>query len=70
MGYRTDYYLEASPITEAEFARIDAALLTRNRYFSKDDCSFDSGTAAWRDDDDTWHQYEEDMLACPESFRR
>ena len=57
MGYRTDYYLEASPITEAEFARIDAALLTRNRCFSKDDCSFDSGTAACRDDDDTWRQY-------------
>lgn len=68
MGYRTDYYLEASPITEAEFDRIDAALLTRNRCFSKDDCSVDSGTAAWLDDDDTWHQYEEDMLSLSREF--
>ena len=68
MGYRTDYYLEASPITEAEFVKIDAALLTRNRYFLKDDCSVDSGTAAWRDDDDTWYWYEEDMLSLSREF--
>ena len=68
MGYRTDYYLEALPITEAEFARIDAALLTRNRCFSKDDCSIDSGTAAWHDDDDIWYQYEEDMLSLSREF--
>lgn len=68
MGYRTDYLLEASPVTEDLFEQIDAVLLERNRYFGLNERCFYGDKGRWQDDDDTWLEYEEDMLAVSRLF--
>lgn len=68
MGYRTDYHLEATPITEELFEQIDVALLEHNRYFGLNERSLNGEKGCWQDDDDTWFEYEEDMLAISRLF--
>lgn len=68
MGYRTDFLLEASPVTEELFEQIDAVLLEQNRYFGLNERCFYGDKGRWQDDDDTWLNYEEDMLAVSRLF--
>ena len=68
MGYRTDFILEASPVTEDLFEQIDTVLLERNRYFGSNERCFYGDKGRWQDDDDTWLEYEEDMLAVSRLF--
>lgn len=68
MGYRTDYHLEATPMTEELFEQIDVALLEHNRYFALNERSLNGEKGCWQDDDDTWFEYEEDMLAISKLF--
>ena len=53
MGYRTDYLLEASPVTEELFEQIDVAILKRNGYFCLHERSLVADKGRWQDDDDT-----------------
>lgn len=68
MGYRTDFILEASPVTEELFEKIDEALLKRNGFFCLHERSLVADKGRWQDDDDTWFEYEEDMLAISKLF--
>ena len=51
MGYYTDFYLQAAPVTEDQFHSIDSAL---QELRSMREAYFDDGTGYWENTEDTW----------------
>lgn len=47
MGYRTDFLLEASPVTEELFEEIDVAIMKRNGYFCLHERSLVADKGRW-----------------------
>lgn len=65
MGYYTDFYLQATPVTEDQFHSIDSAL---QELRSMREAYFDDGTGYWENTEDTWYQSFDDMVEVSRHF--
>ena len=65
MGYYTDFYLQAAPVTEDQFHSIDSAL---QELRSMREAYFDDGTGSWENTEDTWYQSFDDMVEVSRHF--
>ena len=65
MGYYTDFYLQAAPVTEDQFHSIDSAL---QELRSMREAYFDDGTGYWENTEDTWYQSFDDMVEVSRHF--
>ena len=65
MGYYTDFYLQAAPVTEDQFHSIDSAL---QELRSMREAYFDDGTGYWENTEDTWYQSFDNMVEVSRHF--
>lgn len=65
MGYCTDFYLQAAPVTEDQFHSIDSAL---QELRSMREAYFDDGTGYWENTEDTWYQSFDNMVEVSRHF--
>lgn len=65
MGYYTDYYLNAAPVSEEQYNSISAFL--KELRDVEEEC-FEDGAGYWKNIQDTWYQSFDDMVSISKQF--